>query len=61
MSSFAEEIDKTTTDLYSILKSEIDYKKLEDRLVKGFEDYFQAKFKELNLPQSAGINEIVFS
>ncbi len=61
MSSFAEEIDKTTTDLYSILKSEIDYKKLEDRLVKGFEDYFQAKFKELNLPKSAGVNEIVFS
>ncbi|MHB8578498.1 MAG: lipoate--protein ligase family protein [Ignavibacteriaceae bacterium] len=61
ISSFADEIDKTTTDLYSILNSEIDYEKLKDGFVKGFEDHFQVKFNALNFSQQAGRKkEIVF-
>ena len=62
VSLYTEEIDKTTTDLGSILGSEINYNKLGNSLVRGFEEHFQVKLDNSNFPQIAeGINQTVFS
>lgn len=62
ISSIADGIDKTTTDLCSILGPKINYNNLGDCLVRGFEDHFQVKLNMTNYPEIVeGINEIVFS
>jgi len=40
-----EEIENTTTDLRSILNSEIDYELLGEAIRTGFEEHFEIKFK----------------
>ena len=46
--SLKNEIHNTTTDLNSILNEEIDYYKLEDSLLAGFEEHFGAEFKKID-------------
>jgi lipoate-protein ligase A len=54
------EISKTTIDLKSALKYNIDYSKLTHSILNGFEKYFNSKFKEIsnyelvnsNIPES---------
>lgn len=62
VSLYTEEIDNTTTDLGSILRSEINYNKLGNSLVRGFEEHFQIKFDNSDFPEIAeGINQTIFS
>ncbi|MHB1687205.1 MAG: lipoate--protein ligase family protein [Ignavibacteriaceae bacterium] len=60
--TISKEIDKTTTDLRSILSSGVDYVKLESALIKGFQDHFQTIIKEFYAAELIkNKNEIIFS
>jgi len=53
--SLKSEISNTTTDLHSILNEEIDYPKMEESLLKGFEEYFNTKFENITVTEQEDI------
>ncbi len=53
--SLKNEISNTTTDLDSILNEEIDYSKLEESLLKGFEEHFNTKFENITVTEKEDI------
>lgn len=49
--SLKDDINKTTTDLQSILYEKINYNRLENALLKGFEEHFNVMFETISEPE----------